>query len=287
MAKYLSFSRAADNLYITQPALSRHILDLETNLGIELFHRTKQTVELTPAGALFQTRITDLIDDYDDICSRLRIMKDGYNNRLRIGVPYYAMRDYLGHIPERFEHMYPDIKLQYSVGDPNEVINSLLADQVDLVILSKYLPPESAHIEFVPVFNERLGVLLNKNDPLSQKNALFLSDLKNKTFFSVNNNYFNAMWHQMIKLCKEEGFTPRGPAYFNQMEALFMAIRRGDGITVIGQHMRHQEGNLVCYRPLDGTDCSRDICISYKKDNPDTAISKFIKLYKTVTINRD
>ncbi|MCD7845125.1 MAG: substrate-binding domain-containing protein, partial [Oscillospiraceae bacterium] len=70
---------------------------------------------------LFKERIDVILNDYDDTCARLRIMKSGYSSRLCIGVPYYALNQYLEDVPRKFELAYPDVKLQYSVGDPHEV----------------------------------------------------------------------------------------------------------------------------------------------------------------------
>jgi DNA-binding transcriptional LysR family regulator len=279
LAELLNFRVAAESLYITQPALSRHIKALENSLDTTLFKRTTQSVILTPAGEFFQSRISPLVNDYNDICSRIRIMKGGFINRLRLGVPYYAIVDYLGPVPEAFEHTFPDIKLQYNVGDPYEVIEDLYYDRIDICILPRYASPSIKGIEFIPIFEEPLGVLMNKQDPLAQKSAISLRELKDKYFFSIDNQFFSASWHNAVSLCKTVGFMPRGPALFNQMEALIMAIRRGDGITIVGYHMRNQESDLIAFRPLIDNGCKRIICICYKKDNNNQAIGKFVKLY--------
>lgn len=287
LSEYLNFSAAAESLFITQSALSRHITALEASLDTKLFDRTTQSVSLTPAGVLFRERITTLLRDYEDVCSRLRIMKAGFDHRLRIGVPYYAIRDYLGPTPEIFERTYPAIKLQYSVGDPYEVIKALCDSKVDIAILPQYPVSSSEKIVFEPVYEERLGVLLPSGDPLAQKPELSLRDLKDKTFFSIDNHYFSASWNHTVSLCKAAGFTPHAPAVFNQMEALIMAIRRGDGLTVIGRHMRNQETDLIVYRPLIEKDCERAVCICHKAENEEAPILKFTKLYKNIEFSRD
>lgn len=287
VAEYRSFSVAAEALFITQSALSRHIALLEEELNIKLFDRTTQSVALTPAGELFKTRISALINDYDDICSRLRIMKDNFNNRLRIGVPYYAISDYLGPVPEIFERTYPDVKLLYSVGDPHEVTELLYKDQIDIALLPKYPVSAAQRIVFDPVFEEPLGVLMNSANPLAIHDVLPLSSLRDETFFSVDNQYFSKSWSQTAMLCRAAGFTPRNPAIFNQMEALIMAIRRGDGVAVIGRHMRNQQSSLIAFRPLADSTCHRTVCICHKKDNLNAAISKFRRLYKSVDFSRD
>lgn len=287
LAEHLNYSAAAENLFITQSALSRHISSLENELGSRLFERDTQSVSLTAAGEVFKKRISSLVEDYDDICSELRILRSGYGNRLRISCPYYAIHDYLGPMPELFELTYPDIKLEYHVGDPNEAMQSLLDDKADLAIIPKYQVPRTGELKAHPVFYEPLGVLLHQSHPLAAKEELSLADLKNETFFSVGNNYFNASWRHVASLCKAAGFSPSSPALFNQMEALIIAIRRGDGISVIGHHMRSQESELIAYRPLSDPDCTRQVCIWHKKDNSNPAIDKFIRIYTRTNFNRE
>lgn len=279
LSKYLNYSTAAESMFITQPALSRHISALENELDIRLFVRSTQSVKLTPAGEMFRERIGALVEDYDDICSRLRILKAGFSERLCISVPYYAMNDYLGSVPERFSSKYPAVKLQYNIGDPNEAFDALVEGKVDLAIMPSYPMPNMGGLTRQEMFEERLGVLINQNDPLARKSELSLADLRDHSFFSIGNNYFSASWHHTVSMCRKAGFTPKGPALFNQMEALFMGIRRGDGVTVIGRHMRSQESELIAYRPLADEGCSRLISIWYNPENENTSIEKFIKLY--------
>lgn len=286
LSEFLNFSAAAESMFITQPALSRHITALETSLDVKLFERTTQSVSLTPAGQLFKERISALVDDYDDIASRLRILKSGFSDRLRISCPYYAIHDYLGPVPELFGGIYPDIKLQYTVGDPHEAMQCLLEDKVDLAIIAKYQLPHTGQLERCDVYEERLGVLLNKKDPLAQKPELSLKDLHDHTFFSVGNSYFTASWHYTLNLCRSAGFTPGAPALFNQMEALIMAIRNGDGTTIVGHHMRNQESELIAYRPLTDSNCSRKISIWYKPNSNNASIEKFVKFYQRHPFDR-
>lgn len=287
LAEHLNYSAAAESLFITQSALSRHIVTLENELGSRLFERDTQSVSLTPAGELFKNRISTLVESYDDICSELRILRSGFSNRLRISCPYYAIHDYLGPMPEIFECSYPDIKLEYHVGDPNEAMQDLLDDKADLAIIPKYKMPRSNELQNRTAFEEPLGVLLNQNHPLALKKEISLEDLKNETFFSVGNNYFSASWRHVANLCKAAGFTPSSPALFNQMEALIIAIRRGDGVSIVGNHMRNQESELVAFRPLSDANCSRSVSIWYKKDNPNKAIDKFIRVYSVTKFDRD
>lgn len=283
LSKYLNYSLAAESLYIAQPVLSRHIRALETEFGMKLFNRTTQSVELTEAGAYFKQRVERFLAEYDDICAGMRMIKSGYSNRLRISCPYYAIYDYLGALPELFGDLYPDIKMQYSVGDPYETMKTLIEGKSDIAIIPMYSMPHVENLVCKQIYKEPLGVLLSTSDPLAEKDALSLKDLKDRTFFSVSNSYFSASWNHTVKLCKDAGFTPTGPALFNQMEALIMGIRRGDGITIIGQHMRNQQSELIAYRPLTDKGCERSVSMWYDPNSENEAIKIFLQFYSEHT----
>jgi len=142
-----------------------------------------------------------------------------------------------------------------------------------------YPLPHVDHLVCREVYQEPLGVLLSASDPLAAHDSLSLIELKDHTFFSVSNSYFTASWNHTNKLCRDAGFIPDGPALFNQMEALIMAIRRGDGITVVGQHMRNQQSELIAYRPLKDKNCSRTVSIWYNPKSENKAIDAFLKFY--------
>ncbi|MDR2089532.1 MAG: LysR family transcriptional regulator [Clostridiales Family XIII bacterium] len=280
LAEYLNFTAAAEHLYITQPVLSRHMSALEAHLDAQLFMRSTQSVELTEVGALFLTNIKKILYEYEDLRALLRMKKQGFADRLRIGVPYYALKDYLGHFPELFESKYPEIKLQYIVGDPTEVLNALLHEKADLILLSGKNFPRSEQFEFHALFQEPLGVLIGSRDPLAKRRSCALKDLSDKLFFSINDSaYFSELWMHTQNLCRKAGFEPRGPAAMNQAEAAIIAIRRGDGVMVFGRHMRVHASDEIAYLDLTDENCERTVSICCKKEEHSSTTNKFIRMF--------
>jgi DNA-binding transcriptional LysR family regulator len=278
LAEYLNFTAAAEHLYITQPVLSRHMATLETHLDTQLLTRNTQSVTLTDMGVLFLANIKRILHEYDDLQALLRMKNQGFVDRLRIGVPYYAIKEYLGHFPELFESKYPEIKLQYIVGDPTEILNSLLHEKADLILLSGKNFPRAEQFEFHALFQEPLGVLISGKDPLAKRKSCALKDLSDKLFFSINGSYFSELWMHTRNLCQKAGFEPRGPAMMNQAEAAIIAIRRGDGVIVFGHHMRVHASDGVAYLELTDENCERTVSICGKKGDCTDTINKFVRM---------
>ena len=280
LAEYLNFSAAAEHLFITQPVLSRHMAALEEDLGVRLLERNTQEVRLTQAGKLFHERILKILTEYDDLRQMLRLQREGYESRLCIGVPYYAISDYLGDIPEIFEDKYPTVKLTYEVGSPNTILSYVEQERIDVALLPHLTFPRGNTLEFQDFYTEHLGVLINSGDPLARGDTCRLADLKKYTFFQIGGTYFSSTWEQLRYLCRRRGFEPT-QSNMSLMESAIIAVRRGDGIVVAGHHMRSQAVNGVSYLRLEDEDCVRNIGICYKVGHrgKDT-IRKFVNMFQ-------
>jgi len=279
LADFLNFTAAAEHLFIAQPVLSRHMDALEDAVASKLFERSTRSVALTDAGRLFKERVERIVKDYDDTLAILRMNDQGYHERLRIGVSYYALRDYLGNIPERFETKYPKVKLQYAVGDPYEVLMNLLYRKVEIILTPLRNFPQSERYEFHELFEEPIGVLIARKDPLAKKKTCSLLDLKDKLFFSVDNMYFSELWQYIRRQCQSLGFDPRGPGMMNQAEAAIIAVGRGDGIITLGRHMRSFESDEIAWLELKDPGCSRMVNICCAKADKTPTINHFIKMF--------
>ena len=278
LAKYLNFSTSAELMHITQSVLSRHLVALEEDLDVTLFHRNTKSVSLTKEGEIFLERITKILNDYDDLKSILQIQKLGYEGFLSIGVPYYARGLYLGEIPEQFEELNPSVRLRYEVGDPYEMLELLYQDKVDIIIIPKLEYPHLSQLIPYEIFQEKIGILVSAKNPLAAEKECTVEQLEDQSFVSVDNDYFDNSWKQIRDICRLKGFEPKTPEKFNKIEAAIIAVQSGDGILTIGEHMRIHESPEIAYLELTNPCCVRPVCMWCKKGNTNKAINKFVDL---------
>ena len=278
LAKYLNFSTAAEMMHTTQSVLSRHLVALEEDLNVTLFERNTKSVSLTKEGEIFLEKITKILSEYDDLKSTLKIQKLGFEGFLSIGVPYYARSLYLGEIPKLFEENNPTIKLKYEVGDPYEMLELLYKDKVDVIIIPKLNFPNLSQLVSYEIFQEKIGILISSKNPLSSEKKCSIEQLKNQSFISIDNDYFDNSWKQMREICQQAGFEPKTAERFNKIEAAIIGVQRGEGILTIGEHMRIHESQDIAYLELTNPCCVRPICMWCKKGNTSKAIKKFVDL---------
>src|SRR5882757_7516150 len=131
VAAHGSFSRAAHNLHLTQPALSRQVKDLEDELGVPLFARGTNALALTEAGEVFYEEARDLLARADQAVQRVRgearheILRVGYGPSLTSGIMPRAL--------ERFQAAVPRVRLELEDLSPREMKEKALTGQLDLV----------------------------------------------------------------------------------------------------------------------------------------------------------
>ena len=107
-----NFSRAARSLFMTQPALSRHMQELERELGVRLIDRDRHSVSLTEAGERAYKGFRQILRSYDRLTDDIAGYKAGLTGNLRIGMLYYTIRQDFGDTMERFTAEYPGVRLR-------------------------------------------------------------------------------------------------------------------------------------------------------------------------------
>lgn len=156
LAKTLNYSTAAQQLFITQPTLSRSIMSLEDEIGTKLFFRENGNVSLTPAGKLMQEEIQPLAARYEVMLQRLRNRGNGLTGELTIGISNeQQFPEHLLQVVRSFVQDYPNIGLQFRRLDIGMTTSALVEGLVDLMIgLEAGQGPQNLGIESVLIAQE-------------------------------------------------------------------------------------------------------------------------------------
>ncbi|MEZ6049230.1 MAG: LysR family transcriptional regulator [Planctomycetaceae bacterium] len=169
-----NFTRAAEELLISQPALSRSIQKLEEELGQPVFERKTRSVSLTEAGTLLQARARQIMQIMED--TKAEISDDGQSGRIRLGViptiaPYF-LPDFL----QCFAADYPQAQLTVQEETTEKLLKSCAQGEIDLGILA--LPVPAKYLEVEELFEEELFLVLPPDHPLANKKQLKLADVE-------------------------------------------------------------------------------------------------------------
>ena len=179
VARNLSFARAAENLFISQPAVSHHIRALEAELGCKLFERDRQRVSLTPAGNRFYLEVIDVIDQLDRATALLRggtmlpeFINIGFENTIEI----FKLPDILS----EYTQAVPNIRINFhgvNLGEAIKMFNTNKLDVLFTTCRTINVPGE----KFYQLFTGYFCCIVQEDDPLAQKECIRFPDLENRT----------------------------------------------------------------------------------------------------------
>jgi DNA-binding transcriptional LysR family regulator len=181
VAREGNITKAADAVHVTQPTLSRQLMDLEDELGTELLVRGKRQIVLTSSGILFQQRAQEIVALLEkterDIAEHNNIVE----GMVSIGCVETSASILLPDALEAFHSFYPKVKYQIYSGNGDDIRDKIDSGFVDAGILVE--PVEIAKYEFIQLpFKDIWGVLMRKDDPLAKKAVLRVSEIAGMPF---------------------------------------------------------------------------------------------------------
>jgi LysR family hydrogen peroxide-inducible transcriptional activator len=256
IVEHQSFTRAAQDCSVSQPALSQQIAKLEKELGQPLFERQGRTIEITTAGKLLKTHADKILQMVDD--AKRQITDDGQTGRVTISaiptVGPYLLPQLLKSIDQQFrsasfvvgEHVTADLLKRCSNGEINLAIAALPAD-------AKYLSIE-------PLYEEELLLAMPRDHALSDCAEISIDDLRDEPFIFLNEAH--CLVENIESFCNQQRFQPLVTTEIHQLVTVQNLVALGHGISFVPE-MACQDnwnGKLV-YRSLTGPKPTRTVVI--------------------------
>lgn len=176
VARKLSFTKAANELYISQPAVTRHVRELEQELGLRLFERRGNSIVLTPAGTLLLAHADAVEGLWRDTAFKLSTLKNQLAGTLRLGASTTNAQYVLPPVLARYHRQFPDVTVSMINGNTEQIEQSLLHKQIDLgLIEGAGRNPELTYTEFLA---DEIVAVVNTKSTLAKHDELTLDQLK-------------------------------------------------------------------------------------------------------------
>ncbi len=178
VAKYLHFSRAADALYITQPAVSAAIQNLETEYGVKLFHRLGRHIEITEAGKLLQTEAPKILDQVALTERALKELNNLQRGELKIGSSLTIGNYWLPEKIRQFQHNYPQININCTLANSEEICLGTEAGKFDLGLIEGEVKSELEDTLYQEeIGRDRLLIVVGKKHSWFNQEKIKLNEL--------------------------------------------------------------------------------------------------------------
>ncbi len=276
--EHKNFSRAADSLFVSQPALSRQIKQLEQELGYHIFARSTHEVTLTELGQEFCEQARTLAEAWDRFEEQVSGRPQRLYRHLRIGLGSRVYSNGLFDAIVRFFDGHPDLEVTFVTEAGRDFLSDLKDGQLDLAL--DMLPPQplvSAAGSFVhvPLVRERQCVLMAKEDPRSGMETIALRDIHGCTIIT---GLEDSIEERMLKfICQKHGVTLNRFYRSDGIETNMRLLRNGKGVTLGPASFAAYYG--VAAVPIEPElSTSLDfICLEKNADRPETAaLRKFL-----------
>jgi len=295
-----SFSKAADRLYISQPALSIIVKKTEDDLGLPLFNRTSKPITLTPAGKIYVDYIKKLQALDDALQQELNSIREQEKGTLNIGTSNYFSSYVMPDLAHSFKQNYPKYTVAISEGNNPYLSQLLQSSDIDLAICLG--PLDTKIFNFIPWKEEHLILAVPASFPVNEALAgyrLTFADLKeNPTLVAERKpislaNFAecdfimmkrgNDGYNRGLSLCHNAGFKPKVALYVDQMTTNYSAAKQGHGCAFLRSGIidfMPATNDLYFYK-IDDPLTIRHINIYYKKTGAlSKTAQKFIDFLK-------
>ena len=175
VSKHRSFSKAAEELFISQPAVTKHIKELERRVGMGLIQRRRGGFLLTDAGKILFKYTHKISSHLMDIENLLEDLKKDHQGILKIGTTESYSKGLMPKLLSGFQTSFPFMKIALDVGNSEEIEKSLLAYKNDLVLIA--VTKKSPRFESIPFLKEGLVLIVSPNHLLANKKSVSLKEL--------------------------------------------------------------------------------------------------------------
>ncbi|MFH6968204.1 LysR family transcriptional regulator [Flavobacterium sp. FlaQc-28] len=182
VALRLNFTKAATELYITQPAVSKHIQELEETYKTKLFERNGSKIALTPAGEILLKHAKEIFEIYREIDFKMSSFINERQGLLRLGASTTISQYIISPVLARFHQKQKDIKVNLLNGNTEQIENALINKEIEIGIVEGQSKNQS--IKYIPFLKDELVLVCNSNNPFVKQNEISVSDLKSMKFIT-------------------------------------------------------------------------------------------------------
>lgn len=261
VAQHLHFTRAADELYLTQPAVSAAIQSLESEYGVKLFHRIGRRIEITEAGRLLKLEAPKILDQVALTERGLRELNDLQRGELNVGASFTIGNYWLPQKISQFKRKYPEISVNCTLANADDICNGTATGLFDLgVIAGEVKPMLKKTLEEEIVGSDRLQIVVGKSHPWFNKKKVTIDNLLNTGW--VMREAGSGTQQMFEQALQNFGVSPSDLEIilvFNSSEMIKAVVESGVGATALPELMVQKELELNTLRAIKVIDTEDNI----------------------------
>ncbi|RKD22842.1 transcriptional regulator [Ammoniphilus oxalaticus] len=235
-----SFSQAAEQLHMTQPAVSQYIQSLERLMGVKLLDRTSKMVRLNKAGEIVYHHAVEILGLYSRMQSLVDDLSNTASGTLSIGASYTFGEHVLPHIIAKLSKQYPHIKPTITIGNTKEISDLVRNHQLDIGIVEGNFNQRQLSVENFA--EDLMYIFTSAEHPFTQLEMITAAELKEETW--IVREVGSGTREAAEKMFVSFGFIPVKVLEFGSAQLIKESVEAGLGITLLSQWATQKELSL-------------------------------------------
>jgi len=231
LAQEMHFGRAAQRLFISQPALSASLQRLEESFGVRLFERDTRTVRITPVGELMLRYTREILSQVERTQGVSQALAEGRIGRLDIGFSGILFSPGLDKLFLRFRKDHPEVVIHLREITSQKQIEWLEAGRLDACLVS--LPQPPVGIEHIPLLEDRFVACLPAGHRLARRKVIRASELRNEPFVFLSRERAPMTYDQLMGFCAQAGFHPDVVCAPDHALSVAKLVAQGLGVSLL------------------------------------------------------
>jgi LysR family hydrogen peroxide-inducible transcriptional activator len=262
VARTGSFSRAAEQCFVSQPSLSQQVAKLERTVGQALFDRLGRGARLTDAGRVLLDRALVILETVEDAERQLRDAEGLRGARLCLGAIPTIAPYLLPSLLAAFRESHPDVELTIQEDVTRNLVEAVAAGEVDLAVLA--MPLADGRLELEPLWSEPLYLTLPAGHRLARKRSLTLDALRDERFIVLTE--MHCLGEQVLSFCKAHACQPNIACRGAQIATVQTLVSLGQGVSLLPAMARDADASKQrVYRELSGAKPTRTIAAAWRR----------------------
>jgi len=263
VAKLQSFSRAAEKIYRTQPAISAQVRLLEQECGEKLFDRSGKKVLLTPAGEILQRYAQRIIELNKEALQAIAELNQTARGKLQIGANEATCLYVLPKTFARFRELYPLVQISIYRNFSHKILQKVQEGAIELGIVT--LPQSANNMEVIPVFRDEMQVIVPANHPLATNRDAAVEEIANFPLILPKTGHTRVVLDRLLRAYREHLQVSMELA---SVETIKKFVGAGLGISIVSRAYAQPEvaAGLVKLIPLEGLKLYRELGLIYRRD---------------------
>ncbi|HEX4341940.1 MAG TPA: LysR substrate-binding domain-containing protein [Verrucomicrobiae bacterium] len=277
VAEKLNFTKAASQLRVAQPALSRQIRDLEDELGASLLDRGPRQVKLTEAGKIFLPEAKAVLERADLAIKAVRMARENGRTQIHIGYAPSPTVELLPCALHAFQGMAPNVRVMLHDLSSEEMLRGLYDSKLDLCLMVRVSAKALRGLKFELLREYPVCVAFSPNHPLAKKKEITLKQIVNEPLLAYTRADYPE-YHTMVEaLFKPLGVQPNIVEEYDSAPGLVAATEVGRGIAIVPSVMSFLTGGRVKLRPIIPAPPALHVGAVYNPKNFPASVQKFLQ----------